>query len=178
MNQQLIEQFEAERSRANIDVVANWAGTDARRISDLFQIALGNFGKVSESAMWALVVVADENDGILDKYASQIVHSLDILPTSGMRRMACRILMVSHVPEELDGRIVDFCFRMLEDQSSPVGLAANCVSLIALRLSRYPELKGGLRMLVADIIDRGTSVGFKSRARKLGLVGQDYSDND
>lgn len=176
MNQQLIEQFEAERSRANIDVVANWAGTDARRISDLFQIALGNFGKVSESAMWALVVMADENDGILDKYASQIVHSLDILPTSGMRRMACRILMVSHVPDELDGQIVDFCFRMLEKVDEPIGVKTNCLSLIAHRLRKYPELKQELTTAIDIISETSSTSGFRSRLKNLGLVESQVED--
>ena len=169
MNQQLIEQFEAERSRANIDVVANWAGTDARRISDLFQIAFGNCGKVSESAMWTLLVVADRNDGILDKYASQIVHSLDILPTSGLRRMACRILMVSNVPAELDGYLIDSCFRMLEKPDEPIGVKANCLSLIASRLQKYPELKAELNLAIDDIMEKSATTGFKSRVRNLKL---------
>lgn len=170
MNQQLIEQFEAERSRSNIDIVVHWAGTDAHRISDLFQIAFGNCGKVSESAMWALLVVADKNDGILDKYASQIVQSLDILPSSGMRRMACRILMVSNVPAELDGYIVDFCFRMLEKPDEPIGVKANCLSLIASRLQKYPELKNELNLVVSDIMEKSATTGFKSRVRNLNLA--------
>ncbi len=176
MNASLYEQLAAERSKANIAIVAHWAGTDARRISDLFQIAFGNCGKVSESAMWTLLVVADRNDGILDKYASQIVDSLDRLSPSGMRRMACRILMVSHVPDELDGQIVDFCFRMLEKVDEPIGVKTNCLSLIAHRLRKYPELKQELTTAIDIISETSSTSGFRSRLKNLGLVESQVED--
>lgn len=169
MNARLCEQLASERSRANIDIVASWAGTDSRRIADLLDIALGDFGKVSESAIWALLVVADKNKGILDYATPRIVQSLDLLPTSGMRRIACRILMVSHVSDEFDGQIVDFCFRMLEKADEPIGVRANCLSLIADRLQKYPELRQELMSAIDVISETASTTGFKCRLKNLGL---------
>lgn len=176
MNARLYEQLASERSKANIEIVASWAGTDSRRIADLFEIALGDFPKVSETAMWALLEVADNNNGILDKYATQIVDSLDRLSPSGMRRMACRILMVSHVPDELDGQIVDFCFRMLEKVDEPIGVKTNCLSLIAHRLRKYPELKQELMTAIDIISETSSTSGFRSRLKNLGLVESQVED--
>ncbi|MBR3568614.1 MAG: hypothetical protein IKN94_10120 [Salinivirgaceae bacterium] len=167
MNQQLIAQLEAEASRANTDYVANWAGTKAERIADLVEIALNADGQTAAHALWALEKVAAAHHNILLPHISAIVATLPRFTFSGMRRIACKILMLTDVPQDFDGPIIDFCFRMLETPDEPIGVKANCMSLIASRLSDYPELKPELKAIVDSIIETSDSKGFVVRARKF-----------
>ncbi len=167
MNQQLLAQLEAEASRANTDFIANWASTNAERIADLVDIALNADGQTAARALWALEKVAAAHHNILLPHIPVLVAALPRFTFSGMRRIACKILMLTDIPQKFDGPIVDFCFRMLETPDEPIGVKANCMSLIASRLADYPELKSELKILAADIITATQSRGFASRARKL-----------
>ena len=170
MNQQLIAQLEAEASRANTDFIANWASTNAERIADLVDIALNADGQTAARALWALEKVAAAHHNILLPHIPALVAALPRFTFSGMRRIACKILMLTDVPQKFDGPIVDFCFRMLETPDEPIGVKANCMSLIASRLADYPELKSELKAIVADILTNIQSSGFKVRAKHLKLL--------
>ena len=171
MNQQLKMQLEAEMSRANIDYVTAWVGVNQKRIAELVDLALDIDSQVSVRALWALEKVATNHHNILQPYIPSIVATLPMFPTSGMRRISCKILMLSDVPSEFDGPIVDFCFRMLESFDEPIGVKANCLSLIAERLDKYPELEAELNAIVSEIIGSSGSKGFAVRARKV--MGKD-----
>ena len=170
MNQQLVEQLEAEASRANTDYIANWAGSNAERIADLVEIALNADGQTAARALWALEKVAAAHHNILLTHISAIVAALPRFTFSGMRRIACKILMLTDVPKDFDGPIIDFCFRMLETPDEPVGVKANCMSLIASRLADYPELKPELKAKVDSIIETSDSKGFVVRAKHSKLL--------
>ena len=170
MNQQLTEQLEAEASRANTDLVVAWAMADARHLADLAEAALNGSPVAAPRAMWALSIVAERDNQSLVPFLPQLVAALPRLSQSGLRRLTCKILMLCPLPEEYDGSIVDFCFRMLEQPDEPIGVKANCMSLIANRLSQYPELKPELKAIVADIINTTQSRGFASRAKKCGMI--------
>ena len=170
MNQQLIAQLEAEASRANTDYIANWAGTNAERIADLVDIALNADGQTAARALWALEKVAAKHRNILLPHIPAIVATLPRFTFSGMRRIACKILMLTNVPPDFDGPIIDFCFRMLETPDEPIGVKANCMSLIASRLSNYPELKPELKAIVDSIIETSDSKGFVVRAKHSKLL--------
>ena len=170
MNQQLLAQLEAEASRANTDFIANWAGTNAERIADLVDITLNADGQTAARALWALEKVAAAHHNILLPHIPALVAALPRFTFSGMRRIACKILMLTDVPQDFDGPIIDFCFRMLETPDEPIGVKANCMSLIAQRLHLYPELKPELKAIVDDILTTTESRGLASRARKCGLM--------
>ncbi len=170
MNQQLIAQLEAEASRANTDFIANWAGINAERIADLFEIALNADGQTAARALWALEKVAAAHHNILQPHIPALVAALPRFTFSGMRRIACKILMLTDVPQKFDGPIVDFCFRMLETPDEPIGVKANCMSLIASRLADYPELKPELKAIVDSIIETSDSKGFVVRAKHSKLL--------
>ena len=170
MNQQLTEQLEAEASRANTDLVVAWAMADSRHLADLADVALNGSPVAAPRAMWALSIVAERDGQSLAPFLPQLVAALPQLSQSGLRRLACKILMLCPLPEEYDGQIVDFCFRMLEQPDEPIGVKANCMSLITQRLGRYPELKPELKAIVDDILTNTESRGLMSRARKFGLV--------
>lgn len=170
MNQQLIAQLEAEASRANTDYVANWAGTNAERIADLVDIALNADGQTAARALWALEKVAAAHHNILLPHIPALVAALPRFTFSGMRRIACKILMLTDVPQDFDGPIIDFCFRMLETPDEPIGVKANSMSLIASRLSDYPELKPELKAIVDSIIETSDSKGFVVRAKHSKLL--------
>ena len=170
MNQQLIAQLEAEASRANTDFIANWASTNAERIADLVDIALNASVRTAARALWALEKVAAAHHNILLPHIPALVAALPRFTFSGMRRIACKILMLTDVPQKFDGPIVDFCFRMLETPDESIGVKANCMSLIASRLADYPELKPELKAIVADILTNIQSSGFKVRAKHLKLL--------
>ena len=170
MNQQLTEQLEAEASRANTDLVVAWAMADASHLADLAEAALNGSPVAAPRAMWALSIVAERDNQSLTPFLPQLVAALPRLSQSGLRRLVCKILMLCPLPEEYDGPIVDFCFRMLEQPDEPIGVKANCMSLIANRLSQYPELKSELKAIVADIINATQSRGFACRAKKCGVI--------
>ena len=170
MNQQLTEQLEAEASRANTDLVVAWAMADSRHLADLADVALNGSPVAAPRAMWALSIVAERDSQPLAPFLPQLVAALPHLSQSGLRRLACKILMLCPLPEEYDGPIVDFCFRMLVQPDEPIGVKSNCMSLIANRLSQYPELKSELKAIVADIINTTQSRGFACRAKKCGVI--------
>ncbi|MBO7495191.1 MAG: hypothetical protein J6T98_01445 [Salinivirgaceae bacterium] len=177
MNQQLKMQLEAETSRANIDFVTAWVGDNQKRIAELVDLALDIDSQVSAKALWALEKVATIHHNILLPYIPSIVDALTMFPTSGMRRISCKILMLSDVPSDFDGPIVDFCFRMLESFDEPIGVKANCLSLIAERLDKYPELESELNAVVSEIIGNSGSKGFAVRARKVMLKDNSNGGN-
>ncbi|MBO7433913.1 MAG: hypothetical protein J6U13_09215 [Salinivirgaceae bacterium] len=170
MNQRLIEQLEAEASRANTDLVVAWTMADSRRLADLAEAALNGDVPVGPRAMWALSIVAERDSQSLQPFLPEMVKTLPQMSHTGMRRLVCKILMLCKLPTEFDGPIIDFCFRMLEQPDEPIGVKGNCMSLIAQRLHLYPELKPELKAIVDDILTTTESRGLATRAKKLGLM--------
>lgn len=119
MNQQLLAQLEAEASRANTDFIANWAGTNAERIADLVDIALNADGQTAARALWALEKVTAAHHNILLPHIPALVAALPRFTFSGMRRIACKILMLTDVRKNSTARLSISAFECSKHPTSP-----------------------------------------------------------
>ena len=162
----LKQQLLSELSRRNIDLVVHWAGVDSERIAQLAELVLLHDSKLSMRACWALEKITCKHPGILDNWLPELIENLDKYPLTGTRRIMAKILMLHQIPEDYEGPVLDFSIRMLESPSEPVGVKANCMTIIFNLLPRYPELEPEIKAIIEDQADKN-SVGFKSRYKVL-----------
>ena len=162
MEGRLKEQFMAELSRRNIDLVTDWILEKPDVISSVVKLSLSHNEESSWRAAWALEKVSERAKEPLADYIETIINELHKIKLSGTRRIISKILMLHTIPENSEGKILDFCLSMIELPKEPVAVKANCMTIIFNLLPKYPELKNEIFAIIEDQIPHN-SVAFKSR---------------
>lgn len=84
----------------------------------------------------------------------------------GIKRTVAKMLWLAGVPEEMEGLVVDELFKWMLDPQVKVAVKVYGLEVLYNMVLKYPELEEELRIVIDDQLDK-TSVGFKSRAKKI-----------
>lgn len=166
MKERLTKQLEAEISRRNIDLVTQFVLETPGAVDVLVEIILDDNEKVSHRAAWALEKVSEKLDSPVKKYLTALINSFDGFGHSGIRRCLAKVFMLHKIPEDLEGKVLDFCLTLIEEPKEPVGVKANCMAIVFNLLPKYPELKKEVFEIIEHQIPYN-SAGFESRFEVL-----------
>lgn len=166
MKEKLREQLLAEISRRNIDFVVQQTEQNPELLDGLLELYTDADHQTSMRASWGLEKLAERKKIDLTPFLSSIIGKLSQLKSSGARRCIAKVLMQYPAPENCEGELLDFCFKMMEDPKEPVAVKANCMTIVFDLLPRYPELKNELFAVIESQIPH-SSVGLESRFNVL-----------
>ena len=161
------EELLREHSKKQAVYIAGFAGASAKNFKQLMQCYLHDVYRVSQRAAWSVCIVAMDKPALIKPYLPTLVGLLsrkDVYPS--VIRNATRILEILEVPVELHGQLMNDCFLLIEDPTTPAAIKAFSLTIL-FRLSKiYPEIQAELLLIIQERWDTETPA-FHSRGRKI-----------
>lgn len=121
---------------------------------------------VNNRAAWAIDNADEKNPGLAQSHLPELVEILESEHYPGVYRSLMRLLERYSIPEEVQGRTVDICFRFLNSGHIPVAVKCHAMQIIFGLLPSYPELAGELKESLLFQMEE-SSAAFKGRARRI-----------
>ncbi|MEP6947478.1 MAG: hypothetical protein ABJA02_16285 [Acidobacteriota bacterium] len=157
----------AEHSITTTNAIVEYIGTDAARFQELVDLFLGDDRRLAQRAGWPLSYVVQLHTELAAPHLERFVDQLERKDVhDAVIRNAARLLQYVEIPPELEGRVLDICFRMVEDQSVPVATRVYCMTTAARIAEDEPELLRELRLMVAKHAENAKPA-FLNRAKHL-----------
>lgn len=150
--------------------IAKKAIEDKKTLVHLLQFYTNNHNvkdKLPQRAAWVLGNIINQNSTILQPYLNLIVQQLNkenVHPS--IIRNAVHILQTATIPEELQGEVMNTCFKLIEKPTTEPAIKAFSLTTLFNLSKIYPEIKNELIILIEELWDNETAA-FKSRGRKI-----------
>ncbi len=137
-------------------------------MAELVDLFLHDEYRVVQRAAWPLSLVAEKYPEMVAPHLEVMVRRMDDpgIPVS-VKRNVVRVLQFLEVPEPLHGRVMDVCFRFLEDPQEKVAVRAFSMTVLANLAKTYPDIRQEIVLLIEDQLRgeqrRDSSAGERKR---------------
>lgn len=164
---QLRDKILQEHSKAHSLSIAGWIGNSPARMDQLIQLFLHDEYRVVQRAAWIMSLVAQQHPALLKPHLHNMVHRMgdEGIPVA-VKRNVVRVLQYMEVPEDLQGPVMDYCFRFLEDPQETVAVRAFSMTVLAGLAKQYPDIKQEIILLIGEQLREGATAGFISRGKR------------
>lgn len=164
-----------EHSKTNTATIAAWIGMDANRVRILMELFFCKEYKVIQRSSWIVGGIAETYPSLIEPYLPAMLQRIadESLPIA-VKRHVLRSLQFLTIPEELEGYVLDNCFRFLEDPKEANAVQVFALSIIEKLTIKYPEIIPEFQLIVATNLENGASPAFISRARKMFMQPLDW----
>lgn len=154
-----------EHSKKQTERIARYIGSDQKRFAQLIKLFLEGEYRVVQRAAWVMSYCAERHPELVMPYLEKLLDNLDNTKLhDAVKRNTLRIFEVIDIPEKLQGKLVDICFRTLSGQD-PVAMKAYSITILLNICREEPDLKNELRLVIEELMPYG-SAAVKSRGRK------------
>lgn len=161
-----IAQLLKEHSRPNTDLIAKKIGGNAAEFKKIVDIIYKEKAPLPQRASWLLAVVNDRHPELLRPYLSKFIDTIEQFQVDGIKRNMAGVLSKHDIPEKLQGKAVDVCFRLLLNPEETVVVKTDAMQILANITKQYPELKNELKAAIDDQLPK-TTAAFHARARHI-----------
>jgi hypothetical protein len=161
-----IAQLLKEHSRPNTDLIAKKIGGNAAEFKKIVDIIYKEKAPLPQRASWLLAVVNDRHPELLRPYLSKFIDTIEQFQVDGIKRNMAGVLSKHDIPEKLQGKAVDVCFRLLLNPEETVVVKTDAMQTLANIAKPYPELKNELKAAIDDQLPK-TTAAFHARARHI-----------
>ena len=143
------EALAAEHSIRTTNSIVEYIGSDAARFQELVDIFLGNEYRPTQRAAWPLSYCVQLHPEIVKPHLAHLVDQLERDDVhDAVIRNVTRLLQYVEIPEKLQGKVLDICFRMVDDPSVPVAARVYAMTTAAKIARDQPDLIRELRLIV------------------------------
>ncbi len=158
------EALSAEHSIRQTNQIVEHIGTDPTRFRELIDIFLDSDYRLAQRAAWPLGICSQFHPELVGPHLSKLVDQLERDDVhDAVKRNVTRILQYVDIPNELSGRILDICFKLVDDALEPVAVRVFAMT-VAERIGHdSPELINELGLIIDKHLD-STTVAFRKRA--------------
>ena len=143
------EALAAEHSIRTTNAIVEYIGSDAARFTELVEIFLGDEYRSTQRAAWPLGYCVQLHPEIVKPHLTKLVDQLERDDVhDAVIRNVTRLLQYVEIPENLQGKVLDICFRMVDDPSVPVAARVYAMTTAARIAHDQPDLIRELRLIV------------------------------
>lgn len=158
-----------EHSKANVNKIIEYIGTDEDLFAELMQIFLKGDATTIQRSSWIVSECAELYPFLIKLYFKNLIdklHEPNIHPSA--RRNIVRIWQFVEIPEEFIGEIYDICFRYLTGNEA-IAVVVFSMTVCLNITKHFPELKTELRVTIEDLLlkHQNGSAGINSRGKKV-----------
>ncbi|HEX6914287.1 MAG TPA: hypothetical protein VF145_03550 [Chitinophagaceae bacterium] len=122
---------------------------------------------LAQRAAWAVSCAAALRPDLVKPYLSTVAQALERKNVhEAVVRNALKILSQTEIPEQLQGQVMDSCFRFLETPGTAIAVKAHSLTILENLSHTYPEILPELKLLIEMNWDTETAA-FRSRAGKI-----------
>ncbi len=156
-----------EHSRAQAVRIAEYACSSAKHFRELMKCFLSAEYRIAQRAAWSVSWAARKAPAMIQPYLEDLVAQLQREDVhNAVIRNAVRILEEMELPEDLQGEVMNACFRFIQTPSTPVAIKAFSLTTLYNLSKTYPEILPELKLIIQERWDTETAA-FKSRGRKI-----------
>jgi hypothetical protein len=147
--------------------VSEYACSSAKNFKELIQCFLSNEYRLAQRAAWSVSWAAQKKFELIQPYIKDLITQLSRKDVhDAVIRNSVRILQKIDIPESLHGELMNNCFALLEQPSTPVAIKAFSLTTLSNLSDLYPEIKNELKLIIEERWNHETSA-FKSRAKTI-----------
>lgn len=153
-------------SLANRNKIIEHIGDDADKFVDLFSFLKGAEPRPARMAAWAVSKIADHHSHLIQPYQQELADLLRQPHThEAVKRNILRVFQGIEIQKDLEGNLMDICFRSLIDKKEPIAIRVFSMQILANLSKKYPEIEMELRLIITDELPYAKPA-FVSRGRK------------
>jgi hypothetical protein len=156
-----------EHSKQQTMKIVRYIGDDPERFQALMVLFLGKEYRVTQRSAWVLSYVISQHPTLIAPYLAQ---TIDLVSNPGappaVARNILRFMEHIDVPEELQGRLMDACFRYLADSGTPIAIKVFALTVLHNLSKLYPGILPELEAIIRDRW-RYETPAFHARARRM-----------
>ena len=148
-----------DSSRAAGDMAVEIISVHPEIFQQAYDMCMSQEGSKALRAARVVQLIAEKQPAIFEPYFVEMINLLPALKHNAVKRSMLKILTFYDLSEyeDLHGKIIDYCFRRMNDSGEEIAIRAYSVMTLR-RLSRiYPEITGelmaGLQMMVSNAKD-------------------------
>ncbi|MBL4754996.1 MAG: hypothetical protein JKY52_15540 [Flavobacteriales bacterium] len=159
--------LKAEQSKALTTQIVAEIIEEPRRIIEIIHLIFDAPYRITQRAAWPLSVIAEKHPELLLDHLPALVMKLEEKGNHpAVNRNIVRALQYISVPEELEGPVLDNCFKLLNSKEEPLAVRCFSMTVIHKLVDKYPEIKHELASSITAQMPHQTA-GFISRGRKI-----------
>ena len=122
--------------------------------------------RLRQRISWVLMAFPSLDQFCLAPHIERLISILFNTNEDSLKRNILRLLQIQPIPKAYHGKLIDFCFKILEDKKEAVAIQVFAMTVVSNLAKPYPELLNELALLLEANYEYGTA-GYKSRARKI-----------
>ena len=154
-------------SKDQIETVATYTCSKTTHFDELMQCFLSNDIRLAQMASWSVSFAARLNPVFIKPYIKNLVQQLNRKDVhDAVIRNSIRILQDIEIPADLHGTVMNSCFELIEQPTTPAAIKAFSLTTLYNLTKVYHEIKQEFKLLIEAVWDN-ESPSFKSRGRKI-----------
>lgn len=167
-----------DRSKANIQRVADHIGSDADRFEKLMALVLHGTSREAQMASWPMSIACEACPELGGPWVKKTLVLLDRPLHQGVHRNMIRVMQFCSLPKALHGKITDKMFAIVQDPVQPIASRAFAITVGMRMVKIYPELAAEFKLLLEEALRVDPGPAVRSRANKALRVLTRQGSND
>jgi hypothetical protein len=155
-----------DRSKEYVTNVVNQIGNNKVLFEDLLDCLTSKDEVLQFRASWALSIFYDNGYSIVKDYAFNYMDVIENHDVKGVKRTILRIFQWIPIPENIQGRLTDYSFRVAANPKESIAVRAFSLQILYNMYLVYPELKNEIKLICNEMKINGSG-GLKNRATKI-----------
>ncbi len=150
-----LEEILFNSSRAAADMAVDVIAQKPELFDQAYRMCMAQEGLMALRSARVVQLIAEEHPDLLRPYFPDLVHQLDSLTHSSVKRCMMKVLTFYDITddEELHGLIIDACFHRMNDFEEEVATRAYATRVLQRFTRIYPEITGELISALQLLID-------------------------
>jgi len=156
-----------EHSKEQCESIVHWVRKSQERFNELLQLFLNDEYRVVQRAAWPLSYCIQKHPFLVRDHLQTLVRNLKKEKLhNAVKRNTVRLLQFVDIPEELQGEVMDACFRYISSVDEPVAVKAFSLTILEKLARSYPEILSELKLIIEERLPHETAA-FKSRGTRI-----------
>ncbi len=162
----LKEQLLKEHSRNNTDYITRFIRNSPAKFKQIIEIIYNAEPPLPQRAAWLLAIVNALHPELLTPYLAKFINTIKEFEVDAVRRNMMVVLASQTIPEDLQAKLIDTCFELIDLPQEKVVVKVHAMQAIANIAKIHPELTGELNLVIEEQLPH-SSAAFKARARMI-----------
>jgi hypothetical protein len=163
--------LESGHSKRINQQIVNYVGNDKNKFKQLITIFFKGDYRLTQRAAWALGDIGVNQTQLIKPYLKQLVECLgntNLHPA--VNRNVLRILELIDIPEQHQSQILNSCFTIITNASSPIASIAYALTIACKICKPYPELIAEFVIILNHLKTNPQPPAINSRLKKVYKV--------
>lgn len=160
------QQLITNMSKATITALVNFVGSNEDRFALLIELMRQDEVKLKERSAWVMSYCVEAFPFLIHPFWDQLFDIIEHTNNPGVLRNSVRAWQFCEIPEDFEGRVVDYCITAIGNPQAPIAQRAYAITVIERLIPKYPEIAQEVQAILLDLMEY-SSAAIKSRGKQF-----------